>query len=201
MRYLGRVTILGALLAALLVPAASTPAVSTPANPTTTEDPAILHPHERKWWQYDPDVWGHSWKAHASLRRAYKRWVKDQERGSDEGVRASAERDFRKQLEERHLDLHFHDAISTQAGTASWYSDRHGACGKRLKGFYAASRTLPCGTTVSVRSGGRYVFVTILDRGPFTGGSRILDLSKKAFRRLGPIGAGVIHIKATRLRG
>jgi len=127
--------------------------------------------------------------------------VNQQEREGDDEVLASAERDFKRQLQERHMELHFHDAVSTQSGTASWYSDQHGACRKPLKGFYAASRTLPCGTTVSVRSAGRYVFVTILDRGPFTGGNRVLDLSKQAFRKLSPIGAGVIHIKATRLKG
>ena len=44
------------------------------------------------------------------------------------------------------------------------------------------------------------MFVTILDRGPFTGQNRILDLSKAAFRELAPIGSGVIHIKATRVK-
>ncbi len=193
MRYIGRAAVAGVLLAALVAPAVPAPAAF--------EDPAILHPHERRWWQYDPDTWDHSWKAHARFRRDYRRWVNEQERESDEEVRSSAVRDFKKQLQERHLDLHYHDAVSTQSGTASWYSDQHGACGKPLKGFYAASRTLPCGTTVSVRSGGRYVFVTVLDRGPFTGGNRILDLSKKAFRELAPTGAGVIHVKATRLKG
>ena len=43
------------------------------------------------------------------------------------------------------------------------------------------------------------VIVTIEDRGPFVSG-RILDLSKAAFRRLAPLGAGVVNVKATVLR-
>jgi rare lipoprotein A (peptidoglycan hydrolase) len=42
--------------------------------------------------------------------------------------------------------------------------------------------------------------VTIEDRGPYAGKNRILDLSKSAFRQLGPIGAGVIHVKAVRVK-
>jgi rare lipoprotein A len=67
-------------------------------------------------------------------------------------------------------------------------------------GFYAASRTLPCGSLVSVRAGGRYVIVRILDRGPFGSSQRILDLSPKAFGWLSPLGAGVIDVRAVRLR-
>jgi rare lipoprotein A len=102
----------------------------------------------------------------------------------------------------RHLQMHFHRAISFQAGEASWYDGdgQGGACGRILNGLYAASRTLPCGATVSVRSGGHYVIVTILDRGPFNSSSRILDLSPKAFGTLAPLGAGVISVKAVRLR-
>ena len=98
--------------------------------------------------------------------------------------------------------MHFHRAISTQSGQASWYNGdgMRGACGKTLHGLYAASRTLPCGALVSVRTNGKYVLVHILDRGPFGSSSRILDLSPKAFRWLAPLGAGVVSVKAVRLR-
>src|SRR5205823_3569678 len=63
-----------------------------------------------------------------------------------------------------------------------------------------ASRTLPCGSLVSVRSNGRYVLVHILDRGPYGSSSRIIDLSPSAFRQLAPLGAGVIYVHVVRLR-
>ena len=44
------------------------------------------------------------------------------------------------------------------------------------------------------------MIVTIQDRGPYVSG-RILDLSKAAFRKLAPLGSGVISVTATRLRG
>ena len=114
-------------------------------------------------------------------------------------VPAKEIRAFQAKLQKRYLAMHFHKAAGSFSGKATWFNDSHGACGKPLKGMYAAHRSLPCGTKLAVRSGGRYVHVTVLDRGPFTGA--VLDLSKPAFRELSPIGAGVISIKATRLRG
>jgi rare lipoprotein A (peptidoglycan hydrolase) len=149
-----------------------------------------------KYWAYDPGTANGSWRDSSQLVRADRRWHDKHPDATDHDERA-----FRKTLNTRFVDAHAHQTISTQSGTASWYGGGNGACGGKLHGYFAASRTLPCGSLVSVRaSNGRYVFVTIEDRGPFTGGNRILDLSKQAFRQLAPLGSGVIHIKAARLK-
>jgi len=101
---------------------------------------------------------------------------------------------------ERYLSKQRDQAAGVLRGKASWFSASHGYCTKHMSGYYAASRTLPCGTRISVSSGGRSVVVTIQDRGPYVSG-RILDLSKTAFRKLAPLGSGVITVTATRLSG
>jgi rare lipoprotein A len=78
-------------------------------------------------------------------------------------------------------------------GRASWYTGGYGACGHALTGYYAASRTLPCGTHVLVTYGSRSVVVTIMDRGPQST-TRDLDLSKSAFAQLAPVSKGVIWV-------
>ena len=78
-------------------------------------------------------------------------------------------------------------------GRASWYTGNFGACGRALTGYYAASRTLPCGSHVLVSYGGRSVVVTILDRGPQST-LRDLDLSRSAFAALAPLSKGVIWV-------
>ena len=89
---------------------------------------------------------------------------------------------------------------NVQWGIASWYDwdGRSAPCGGRLSGFYAAHRTLPCGTQVTVlnTSNGRAVTVVIRDRGPWVGG-RIIDLSDEAFSRIAPLGAGTIRVRIT----
>src|SRR2546430_15665797 len=72
---------------------------------------------------------------------------------------------------------------TTHYGRASWYTGNFGACGHALTGYYAASRTLPCGSHVLVSYGGRTVVVTILDRGPQST-LRDLDLSRSPFAAL-----------------
>jgi rare lipoprotein A (peptidoglycan hydrolase) len=158
--------------------------------------PAGAVPRPSRWWQYDMETWTNSWKSESSLVHSDNRWHRRNPEATDHDIHA-----YHSHLNDRFYGMHFHEASGVQRGSASWYSDRYGACG-RLTGvtYYAASRTLPCGTKLSVRSGDRYVIVTILDRGPFTGGNRILDLSKAAFRRLSPLGAGVVNVTATRLR-
>jgi rare lipoprotein A (peptidoglycan hydrolase) len=149
-----------------------------------------------KYWEYDPGTANSSWRDSAKLVRADRRWHEKHPDATEHDERA-----FRKMLDERFMADHVHQTVSQQSGTASWYGGGNGACGGKLHGYFAASRTLPCGSLVSVRAGnGHYVFVTIEDRGPFTGGNRILDLSKQAFRQLAPLGSGVIHIKAARLK-
>lgn len=87
-----------------------------------------------------------------------------------------------------------------QEGTASWYDwdGRRAPCGGTLSGYYAAHRTLPCGTRVTVTNlaNGSSVTVVIRDRGPYVWG-RIIDLSDEAFSRIAPLGAGTIRVRIT----
>ena len=87
----------------------------------------------------------------------------------------------------------YHFTGATHYGRASWYTGSYGACGYALRGYYAASRTLPCGTHVLVSYGGRSVVVTIEDRGPQST-LRDLDLSKSAFAALASTSKGVIWV-------
>jgi rare lipoprotein A (peptidoglycan hydrolase) len=82
---------------------------------------------------------------------------------------------------------------SVNFGRASWYTGRIGACGRVLTGYYAASRTLPCGSKVQVSYGGRSIVVTVLDRGP-NSDRLTLDLSRSAFGALAPLARGVLLI-------
>ena len=81
----------------------------------------------------------------------------------------------------------------TYYGRASWYTGSVGACGRALTGYYAASRTLPCGSKVQVSYGGRSIIVTILDRGP-NSPDLALDISRSAFAALAPLSKGVLAI-------
>jgi rare lipoprotein A len=89
-----------------------------------------------------------------------------------------------------------------QTGKASYYADkfkgRPTANGQifRQNKRTAAHKTLPFGTRVKVENltNGKTVKVTINDRGPFVEG-RIIDLSKKAARKLHMIQAGVTNVK------
>jgi peptidoglycan lytic transglycosylase len=81
-------------------------------------------------------------------------------------------------------------SAADQNGVASVYSTESGggtASGQKLNplSLTAAHRTLPFGTmTVTNKSNGRSVVVTINDRGPFLR-SRIIDVSPAAARVLG----------------
>jgi hypothetical protein len=76
---------------------------------------------------------------------------------------------------------------------ASWYEDG----GATACGFHAhygvAHRTLPCGTKVTIRYGGRSVVATVDDRGPFVGG-RDWDLNGAVAGALGFGGTGSIWV-------
>lgn len=82
-------------------------------------------------------------------------------------------------------------------GLASWYGEKfHGrktASGERFdeEGMTCAHRTLPFGTKVLVMNpaSGKTCTVTVNDRGPYVG-SRVIDLSKAAARKLGITGVG-----------
>jgi len=90
----------------------------------------------------------------------------------------------------------------TQTGLASWYgkdfAGKPTASGEtfRPRKRTAAHRHLPFGTVVRVTlpDTGRSVRVVITDRGPFVDG-RIIDLSRKAARRLGMIDRGVAPVE------
>ena len=90
----------------------------------------------------------------------------------------------------------------TETGKGSYYADkfqgRSTANGEKYNQnkLTAAHRTLPFGTKVKVTnlSNGRSVNVTINDRGPFAPG-RIIDVSKKAARKLGMVDTGVASIE------
>ncbi len=93
-------------------------------------------------------------------------------------------------------------ATIKQRGKASYYSDefdgRQTASGSIFKQNRrtAASKTLPFGTKVKVVNldNGKTVRVRITDRGPFVAG-RIIDLSKKAARKLGMLQQGVANVE------
>jgi rare lipoprotein A len=90
------------------------------------------------------------------------------------------------------ITTHFKDAEArTQSGIASVYSTKHGvktASGKRLNdgALTAAHRSLPFGTKVRVtnKRNGRWVVVTITDRGPFVRG-RVIDLTPAGASAIG----------------
>ena len=76
---------------------------------------------------------------------------------------------------------------------ASWYNDGgNTACGFHA-GFGVANRSLPCGTKVRIRYGGRSVTATVDDRGPFVGG-RNWDLNQNTAGALGFGGVGTIWV-------
>ncbi len=85
------------------------------------------------------------------------------------------------------------------AGKASWYGElwrgRRTASGTRYNPdeLTCAHKTLPFGTRLEVRHGGRSVVVTVTDRGPYVRG-RHLDLSTAAFKHLAPLSRGVIEV-------
>jgi rare lipoprotein A (peptidoglycan hydrolase) len=74
---------------------------------------------------------------------------------------------------------------------ASWYYD----AGQTACGFHAtygiASRTLPCGSHVTLSYGGRTVIATVDDRGPFVAG-RDYDLNQNTAAALGMYGVATV---------
>lgn len=77
---------------------------------------------------------------------------------------------------------------------ASWYGGGGGlACGGWLTSstLGVANKTLPCGTLVTIRYGGRSVRVPVIDRGPYVAG-REFDLTEATKRELGFGGTGEV---------
>jgi rare lipoprotein A len=90
----------------------------------------------------------------------------------------------------------------TETGKASYYADKfdgrttsNGETFRQSKRT-AAHRTIPFGTKVLVKNlkNGKTVKVRINDRGPFVKG-RMIDLSKKAAKRLDMVNAGVAEVE------
>ncbi|HEX2196404.1 MAG TPA: septal ring lytic transglycosylase RlpA family protein, partial [Actinomycetota bacterium] len=77
-------------------------------------------------------------------------------------------------------------------GEAIFYSDAFAgetmACGGkyRPRKMVAAHRKLPCGTRIRVknRANGRVVVLTVKDRGPYGDKGTIVDVSRRAARKL-----------------
>ncbi|WP_428396196.1 septal ring lytic transglycosylase RlpA family protein [Lichenicoccus sp.] len=94
-----------------------------------------------------------------------------------------------------------------QTGLASWYgrdfAGHRTSSGTRFDPMRltAAHRTLPLGTRLLVtsRTTGRSVVVTVNDRGPFAGTSRIIDLSRAAAVRLGMVRDGLNRVTLQRV--
>lgn len=94
-----------------------------------------------------------------------------------------------------------------EVGVASWYGapfhGRPAANGTVYdqEAFTAAHRTLPLGTEVRVTNlaNGRAALLRITDRGPFVDG-RIIDVSRRAARRLGFVEKGLTRVRVRALR-
>ncbi len=175
----------GALTAVALISLLATSAGAT----ATSDSPSWMS--VPKWYQYGHKTWEYGWQSSPRLVRENNRWENNHPNATWQETH-----DWHLVLRDRWRSGHFHDAVAYDAGQATWYDQTGtiGACGVPLRGRYAASRTLPCGSVVSVRHDGHYVFVHILDRGPYGSSSRIIDLSTRAFRHLAPLGAGVIDV-------
>jgi rare lipoprotein A len=90
----------------------------------------------------------------------------------------------------------------SETGIASFYAESYN--GKKTangeiynsSALTAAHKTLPFGTKVKVTnlSNGKSVKVRVNDRGPFVAG-RIIDLTRKAAKKIDMINAGVVKVK------
>jgi Lytic transglycolase len=86
---------------------------------------------------------------------------------------------------------------------ASWYGGGGSlACGGYLTSstMGVANKTLPCGTVVTIRYGGRRVRVRVIDRGPYVEG-REFDLTEATKTALGFEGVGEIWVSEGRAGG
>jgi rare lipoprotein A len=83
---------------------------------------------------------------------------------------------------------------SYRLADASWYGGGGSlACGGELTSstLGVANKTLPCGTLVTLRYGGRTLRVPVVDRGPYVAG-REFDLTEATKRELGFEGVGEV---------
>ncbi|HYO61787.1 MAG TPA: septal ring lytic transglycosylase RlpA family protein [Actinomycetota bacterium] len=96
-----------------------------------------------------------------------------------------------------------HDRV--RKGEAIYYSDEFSgetmACGGkyRPRKMVAAHRKLPCGTTIRVknRANGRVVVLTVKDRGPYGDKDTIVDVSRRAARKLRFFDEGRAKVRLT----
>lgn len=90
-------------------------------------------------------------------------------------------------------------------GTASFYADSYEgrlmANGKpfRQSALTCATYRWPLGTKLRVRHGKSSVIVTVTDRGPDKRLGRLIDLSKAAFIKLGPLDAGLLNVEVVEI--
>jgi rare lipoprotein A len=86
-----------------------------------------------------------------------------------------------------------------RSAQASWYGPglfgQRTGCGGTLRAgqLGVAHKTLPCGSKVTLRHGGRVVRVAVIDRGPYAG-AREFDLTAATARKLGFRGHGAIQV-------
>lgn len=86
---------------------------------------------------------------------------------------------------------HAGNVTAFRQSLASWYNDGGAtACGFHAQ-FGVANKSLPCGTKVTFRLGGRSVNAVVDDRGPYVGG-REWDLNQNTAAALGFGGVGII---------
>ncbi len=85
----------------------------------------------------------------------------------------------------------FKNAIATMYGPGFW--GRHTACGERLRQatLGVASRTMKCGSRVSIDFKGREITVPVIDRGPFANHAS-WDLTMATGKALGMKGTSII---------
>jgi rare lipoprotein A len=101
---------------------------------------------------------------------------------------------FAGDAHDRGLKRYLGHLRSYRLAGASWYGGGGSlACGGELTSstMGVANKTLPCGTLVRLRYGGREVSVPVVDRGPYVAG-REFDLTEATKRALGFEGVGEV---------
>ena len=164
--------------------------------------PVTAHPIS-SFWQYDKPLFHHGWTEHKELRKLHDEYHDEHPKWGQTPKRKKQHARFHhRTLVHSHRKMHFHKVLAKQEGDASWYqaNGETGACGVPLTGKYAAHPKWKCGSLVSVRKGDDYVFVKIKDRGPYGDNGRVIDLSKRAFKKLADPSTGVIEVKIYRLK-
>jgi len=95
-------------------------------------------------------------------------------------------------LHRHHVKRHALRVATMSPTVASWYYDEgNTACGFHAE-YGVANKTLPCGTKVTLRYGGRSITATVDDRGPFIYG-RSFDLDQRCASALGMWGVATVY--------